>query len=162
MVYSDGMPENGRLVVDFNKAYNPPCAYNDYSTCTLPPPRNRLRKTKRPKPVRKRPHRNPQPTRPHERRIHQEPAMSHSDSFNDPITNLGLVPMVVEQSARGERAYDIYSRLLKERVIFVVGPIVASLILSLTAWMISCDNKVDVFGEVCTVASTHQLFRLFG
>lgn len=36
---------------------------------------------------------------------------------------LGLVPMVVEQSARGERAYDIYSRLLKERVIFIVGPI---------------------------------------
>ncbi|MGC9457876.1 MAG: ATP-dependent Clp endopeptidase proteolytic subunit ClpP [Halothiobacillaceae bacterium] len=35
----------------------------------------------------------------------------------------GLVPMVIEQSARGERAYDIYSRLLKERVIFVVGPI---------------------------------------
>ena len=37
--------------------------------------------------------------------------------------NLGLVPMVIEQTARGERAYDIYSRLLKERVIFVVGPI---------------------------------------
>ncbi|MDE0251006.1 MAG: ATP-dependent Clp endopeptidase proteolytic subunit ClpP [Gammaproteobacteria bacterium] len=36
---------------------------------------------------------------------------------------LNLVPMVVEQSARGERAYDIYSRLLKERVVFVVGPI---------------------------------------
>jgi hypothetical protein len=36
---------------------------------------------------------------------------------------LNLVPMVVEQSARGERAYDIYSRLLKERVIFMVGPI---------------------------------------
>ncbi len=36
---------------------------------------------------------------------------------------LGLVPMVVEQSARGERAYDIYSRLLKERVIFLVGPV---------------------------------------
>nr|WP_300308448.1 ATP-dependent Clp endopeptidase proteolytic subunit ClpP [Halomonas sp.] len=35
----------------------------------------------------------------------------------------GLVPMVVEQSARGERAYDIYSRLLKERVIFLVGPV---------------------------------------
>src|SRR6202163_33346 len=34
-----------------------------------------------------------------------------------------LVPMVVEQSARGERAYDIYSRLLKERVIFITGPI---------------------------------------
>ncbi len=39
------------------------------------------------------------------------------------IKNLGLVPMVVEQSARGERAYDIYSRLLKERIIFLVGPV---------------------------------------
>jgi ATP-dependent Clp protease protease subunit len=39
------------------------------------------------------------------------------------ITNSGLVPMVVEQSARGERAYDIYSRLLKERVIFLVGQV---------------------------------------
>jgi ATP-dependent Clp protease protease subunit len=38
-------------------------------------------------------------------------------------TALNLVPMVVEQTARGERAYDIYSRLLKERVIFIVGPI---------------------------------------
>jgi ATP-dependent Clp protease protease subunit len=37
--------------------------------------------------------------------------------------NIGLVPMVVEQSGRGERAYDIYSRLLKERVIFLVGPV---------------------------------------
>jgi len=36
---------------------------------------------------------------------------------------LNLVPMVVEQSARGERAYDIYSRLLKERIVFCVGPI---------------------------------------
>ena len=39
------------------------------------------------------------------------------------IQNLGLVPMVIEQSGRGERAYDIYSRLLRERVIFLVGPI---------------------------------------
>jgi ATP-dependent Clp protease protease subunit len=39
------------------------------------------------------------------------------------IQNLNLVPMVVEQSARGERAYDIYSRLLKERIIFLVGPV---------------------------------------
>jgi ATP-dependent Clp protease protease subunit len=37
--------------------------------------------------------------------------------------NLGLVPMVIEQSGRGERAYDIYSRLLKERVVFLVGPV---------------------------------------
>lgn len=39
------------------------------------------------------------------------------------ITNLGLVPMVVEQSGRGERSYDIYSRLLKERIVFMVGPV---------------------------------------
>ena len=38
-------------------------------------------------------------------------------------TALNLVPMVVEQTARGERAYDIYSRLLKERVVFIVGPV---------------------------------------
>ncbi|MBP6627364.1 MAG: ATP-dependent Clp endopeptidase proteolytic subunit ClpP [Arenimonas sp.] len=41
----------------------------------------------------------------------------------EPIKGLNLVPMVVEQTSRGERAYDIYSRLLKERVIFLVGPI---------------------------------------
>jgi ATP-dependent Clp protease protease subunit len=40
-----------------------------------------------------------------------------------PPNNLGYVPMVIEQSGRGERAYDIYSRLLKERVIFLVGPV---------------------------------------
>lgn len=39
------------------------------------------------------------------------------------IQNLGLVPMVIEQSGRGERAYDIYSRLLRERVVFLVGPV---------------------------------------
>jgi len=47
------------------------------------------------------------------------------------IYNNGLVPMVVEQTARGERAYDIYSRLLKERIIFLTGPVydqVASLL----------------------------------
>jgi ATP-dependent Clp protease protease subunit len=37
--------------------------------------------------------------------------------------NLGLVPMVIEQSGRGERAYDIYSRLLRERIVFLVGPV---------------------------------------
>jgi uncharacterized protein (DUF1684 family) len=41
-LYSDGMPEDGRLIVDFNKSYNPPCAFNAYSTCPLPPPENRL------------------------------------------------------------------------------------------------------------------------
>ena len=50
-----------------------------------------------------------------------------------------LIPMVVEQSSKGERAYDIYSRLLKERIIFLVGPIndnVASLV---TAQMLFLD-----------------------
>ena len=42
---------------------------------------------------------------------------------HEPIRNLNLVPMVVEQTSRGERAYDIYSRLLKERVVFLVGPV---------------------------------------
>lgn len=42
-LYSEGMPEDGKLVVDFNKAYNPPCAFNDYSTCPLPPQQNRMK-----------------------------------------------------------------------------------------------------------------------
>lgn len=41
-LYSEGMPENGHLTVDFNKAYNPPCAFNPYSTCPIPPQENRL------------------------------------------------------------------------------------------------------------------------
>ena len=45
------------------------------------------------------------------------------DPYAVAITNSGLVPIVVEQSARGERSYDIYSRLLKERVIFLIGPV---------------------------------------
>ena len=53
--------------------------------------------------------------------------------MKDPIDNItnNLIPMVVEQSSRGERSYDIYSRLLKERIIFLTGPIddnIASLI----------------------------------
>ena len=44
-------------------------------------------------------------------------------SASQEIQGLGMVPMVIEQSGRGERSYDIYSRLLKERVIFLVGPV---------------------------------------
>ncbi len=44
-------------------------------------------------------------------------------TMREEIQNLGLVPMVVEQSGRGERSYDIFSRLLKERVVFLVGPV---------------------------------------
>ncbi len=49
--------------------------------------------------------------------------MMHWKQNNVEPSNLGLVPMVIETSGRGERAYDIYSRLLKERVIFLVGPV---------------------------------------
>jgi ATP-dependent Clp protease, protease subunit len=60
---------------------------------------------------------------------------------------LGLVPMVVEQSARGERAYDIYSRLLKERVIFCVGPVedhMANLIVAQLLFLESENPDKDI------------------
>ncbi|MDH5471628.1 MAG: ATP-dependent Clp endopeptidase proteolytic subunit ClpP [Gammaproteobacteria bacterium] len=60
---------------------------------------------------------------------------------------LNLVPMVVEQSARGERAYDIYSRLLKERVIFIVGPIedhMANLIVAQLLYLESENPDKDI------------------
>ncbi|MDP1887147.1 ATP-dependent Clp endopeptidase proteolytic subunit ClpP [Polaromonas sp.] len=47
----------------------------------------------------------------------------YTNAHSQPIQGLGMVPMVIEQSGRGERSYDIYSRLLKERVIFLVGPV---------------------------------------
>lgn len=60
---------------------------------------------------------------------------------------LGLVPMVVEQSGRGERAYDIYSRLLKERVIFLVGPVndqMANLIVAQMLFLESENPDKDI------------------
>ena len=51
------------------------------------------------------------------------PATGMSDFQRVEPQGLGLIPMVIEQSGRGERAYDIYSRLLKERVVFLVGPV---------------------------------------
>ena len=59
-----------------------------------------------------------------------------------------LIPMVVEQTSRGERAFDIYSRLLKERIVFVVGPIndhVASLVTAQLLFLESEDPKKDIF-----------------
>ena len=61
--------------------------------------------------------------------------------------SMNLVPMVVEQSARGERAYDIYSRLLKERVIFIVGPIedhMANLIVAQILFLESENPEKDI------------------
>jgi ATP-dependent Clp protease protease subunit len=67
--------------------------------------------------------------------------------LDDLSPQANLVPMVVEQSARGERAYDIYSRLLKERVIFVVGPIedhMANLIVAQLLFLESENPDKDI------------------
>jgi ATP-dependent Clp protease protease subunit len=64
-----------------------------------------------------------------------------------PITGLGMVPMVVEQTARGERAFDIYSRLLKERIIFMVGPVedhMANLIVAQMLFLESENPDKDI------------------
>jgi ATP-dependent Clp protease protease subunit len=77
-----------------------------------------------------------------------------SDSIHDrlvqPAQGLGLVPMVLEQTARGERSYDIYSRLLKERIIFIVGPIddnIANLVVAqlLFAESENADKDVQLY-----------------
>ena len=63
------------------------------------------------------------------------------------VENLGLVPMVVEQSGRGERAYDIYSRLLKERVVFLIGPLndhVANLVIAQMLFLESENPDKDI------------------
>ena len=70
-----------------------------------------------------------------------------NDDFAMPNRSLGLVPMVLEQSARGERSYDIYSRLLKERIVFLCGPlddIVANLIVAQLLWLESENPDKDI------------------
>ncbi len=62
-------------------------------------------------------------------------------------TDLGMVPMVVEQSARGERAFDIYSRLLKDRIVFMVGPVedqVANLVVAQLLYLESENPDKDI------------------
>ena len=69
-----------------------------------------------------------------------------SDKFFNP-TNY-LVPMVIEQTPRGERSFDIYSRLLKERVIFLSGPVndeVSTLVVAQLLFLESEDPKKDIF-----------------
>jgi ATP-dependent Clp protease, protease subunit len=70
------------------------------------------------------------------------------EKSNNEIRDLGLIPMVIEQSGRGERAYDIYSRLLKERVVFLVGPvteITANLIVAQLLFLESENPDKDIF-----------------
>ena len=71
-----------------------------------------------------------------------------TQSANEPARGLGLIPMVIEQSGRGERAYDIYSRLLKERVVFLVGPVnevTANLIVAQLLFLESENPDKDIF-----------------
>ena len=71
--------------------------------------------------------------------------MNHNPALDTQA--LGLVPMVVEQSGRGERSYDIYSRLLKERVIFMVGPVndqMANLIVAQLLFLESENPDKDI------------------
>ena len=72
--------------------------------------------------------------------------MNHPRGAMD-IQGLGMVPMVIEQSGRGERSYDIYSRLLKERVIFMVGPVndqVANLVVAQLLFLESENPDKDI------------------
>jgi len=71
----------------------------------------------------------------------------HNSPTGHEIQALNLVPMVVEQSARGERSYDIYSRLLKERVVFLVGPVedaVANVIIAQLLYLESENPDKDI------------------
>ena len=64
------------------------------------------------------------------------------------IQGLGMVPIVIEQSGRGERAYDIYSRLLRERIIFLVGPVndgTANLVVAQMLFLESENPDKDIF-----------------
>ena len=73
--------------------------------------------------------------------------MTMHDRFYAEPQGLGLVPMVIEQSGRGERAYDIYSRLLKERVVFLVGPVTemtANLIVAQLLFLESENPEKDI------------------
>ena len=60
--------------------------------------------------------------------------------MDDP-RGLGLIPMVIEQSGRGERAYDIYSRLLKERIVFLVGPVTEATANLVVAQMLFLESE---------------------
>jgi ATP-dependent Clp protease protease subunit len=77
-----------------------------------------------------------------------DPYAGMADRQRPEPQGLGLVPMVIEQSGRGERAYDIYSRLLKERVVFLVGPVnevSANLIVAQLLFLESENPDKDIY-----------------
>jgi ATP-dependent Clp protease protease subunit len=80
--------------------------------------------------------------------VNWEKGKSGAQVRHEEVRDLGLIPMVIEQSGRGERAYDIYSRLLKERVVFLVGPVTevtANLIVAQLLFLESENPDKDIF-----------------
>jgi ATP-dependent Clp protease protease subunit len=80
--------------------------------------------------------------------VNWEKGQSGAQVRHEEVRDLGLIPMVIEQSGRGERAYDIYSRLLKERVVFLVGPVTevtANLIVAQLLFLESENPDKDIF-----------------
>jgi ATP-dependent Clp protease protease subunit len=69
------------------------------------------------------------------------PQQTNDEETMDQPMGLGLIPMVIEQSGRGERAYDIYSRLLKERIIFLVGPVTETTANLVVAQMLFLESE---------------------
>jgi ATP-dependent Clp protease protease subunit len=69
------------------------------------------------------------------------PQQTSDEETMDQPMGLGLIPMVIEQSGRGERAYDIYSRLLKERIIFLVGPVTETTANLVVAQMLFLESE---------------------
>ena len=79
--------------------------------------------------------------------------------MRDPVeTYMNLVPMVVEQTNRGERAYDIFSRLLKERIIFVTGPVEDGMSTLTVAQLVVPGSRESEEGNL----DVHQLARRGG
>jgi ATP-dependent Clp protease protease subunit len=80
--------------------------------------------------------------------IHPNTFASRGTDATEGTQGLGMVPMVIETSGRGERAYDIYSRLLKERIIFLVGPVedyMANLVVAQMLFLESENPEKDIY-----------------
>ncbi len=89
-------------------------------------------------------------------------AGSRSGSTAWEPTGLGLIPMVIEQSGRGERAYDIYSRLLKERVVFLVGPVndlTANLIVAQLLFLESENPDKEIYFYINSPGGSVQFIK---
>ena len=75
-----------------------------------------------------------------------------------------MIPVVIEQTSRGERSYDIYSRLLKDRIIMLTGPVednmANSIIAQLCSWMLKTIQKISIFMLIHQVDAFRQVLPL--